>query len=92
MDLLLRTVGTYSISLPVTSTYADKRLWPNASAPPIQHFRVKLWTYTGEELKVLGAAKVDVVSFEEQKQNLELVIVAGDGPSLMGRDWLMKIH
>lgn len=30
--------------------------------------------------------------FKDQEQSLDLLIVAGDGPSLMGRDWLMKIQ
>ena len=46
-----------------------------------------LKTYTGEQIKPLGAISVQVEA-TEQKQQLELLIVPSDGPSLLGRDWL----
>jgi len=57
------------------------------AAPPIQPTNSKLRTYTGENIEVLGIANV-AVSFQEQNHNLQLLVVAGDGP----RDWLSKIR
>ena len=51
---------------------------------------VKLRTYTGEALKVLGFITV-AVEYQLQKERLKLLVVAGSDPSLMGRDWLSKI-
>ena len=40
---------------------------------------------------VLGSLEVDVV-YGDQIATLPLLIIAGDGPSLLGRDWLMKLR
>ena len=51
---------------------------------------VKLRTYTGEEIPVVGELSVKV-QCQGQVEQLPLVVVAGDGPSLLGRDWLAKL-
>jgi len=40
---------------------------------------------------VLGIANV-AVSIQEQNHNLQLLVVAGGDPGLLGRDWLSKIR
>ena len=47
-------------------------------------------TYTGEAIKVLGQITTGV-NYCNQHANLPLVVVAGTGPSLLGRDWLVAI-
>ena len=44
--------------------------------------------YTEEPIKVLGTITV-YVCYKEQK--LPLLVVAGHGPSLLGRDWLAQL-
>ena len=46
-----------------------------------------LKTYSGERLQVSGEVDVQV-QYEQQTQVLSLAVVAGSGPSLLGRDWL----
>ena len=46
--------------------------------------------YTGESLEVLGSLSV-LVEYGEQKSQLELLVIAGSGPSLLERDWLLAI-
>lgn len=48
---------------------------------------VHLKTYTGEALEILGEAEV-TVNYGEEKQQLVVYVVAGNGPNLIGRDWL----
>ena len=50
-----------------------------------------LKTYTDEHLKVTGTLNVRV-RYGDQKQKLVLVVVAGNGPSLLGRNWLKYIR
>ena len=51
-----------------------------------------LKTYTGKEIPVLGTIKVEVTLGSQRKVLvLSLVIVKGEGPSLLGRDWLMLL-
>ena len=44
-----------------------------------------------KEVKVQGNLAVDVV-YVSQRETLPLLVVSGNGPSLLGRDWLLKLH
>ena len=68
-----------------------KSLWSDGNAPPLRPTDVKLRTYTGEELKVLGSLDV-TVRYGAQKEEMSLLVVPGTGPSLLGRDWLKRIR
>ena len=48
-------------------------------------------TYTKEPLSVSGQKEVEV-QYENQKKNLIITIVEGNGPNLLGRDWLQHLH
>lgn len=50
-----------------------------------------LRTYTGEKLDIVGPVSVDV-HYKEQTVHLPLTIVASQGLSLLGRDWLQHIR
>ena len=52
---------------------------------------VHLKTYTGEALEILGEAEV-MVNYGEEKQQLVVYVVTGNGPNLMGRDWLSSLR
>ena len=55
---------------------------------PLQKTELLLKTYTGENITPVGVLKTDV----EYQQLLDLYLVKGKGPVLMGRDWLYKIR
>ena len=65
-------------------------LWCN-NASLIQQTKVKLRTYTGEILETLGQVNVQV-KYHGQKEQLPLLVVRGNGPSLLGKDWMTKIR
>ena len=48
---------------------------------------IVLKTYTDEPMQVIGQLHVHV-QYGSQTQPLVLIVVAGDGPSLFGRNWL----
>ena len=52
---------------------------------------IKLRTYTGETLKILGSIQVRV-DYQGQVEQLPLLVVNGTGPSLLGKDWMSKIR
>ena len=52
--------------------------------------QVKLRTYNGESVKILGTVDV-VVFYEGQKKQLSTLVVEGSGPNLLGRDWLKDV-
>ena len=57
---------------------------------PLKGTDVRLRMYTGESIDVLGEAVVTVV-YGEQEAKLPILVVPGNGPSLLGRNWLKLI-
>ena len=47
--------------------------------------------YSGQEIKAIGKIEVSV-EYEAQRVVLLLTIVAGTGPSILGRNWLASIN
>ena len=52
---------------------------------------VILWTYTGENLSILGSIRV-VANYNNQTNKLPLLVVVGNKPNLMGHDWLARFQ
>ena len=52
--------------------------------PTLKRAAVKLFSYTGEAIKVIGATDV-AAGYQDQREKLRLIVVAGDGRSLLGR-------
>ena len=75
---------------PVVSAETYRTLCPKELAPTRHPANVKLQNYTREELLVLGTATV-TVGYQGQEEQLSLLEVEGNGPSLLGRDWLHRI-
>ena len=62
----------------------------NKSHTTLKTTDVQLKTYTGETVEVLGAVEL-IVIYGEQTKQLVVYVVAGNGPNLMGRDWLCSL-
>ena len=77
-------------ALLVISSVTYHNLWSSQDAPVLKPDNVKLLTYTGEVVKTEGTISVRV-TYKNQKKELDLLVVQGNGPSLMGRDWLNHI-
>lgn len=58
---------------------------------PLEPAHLKLTTYSGDDIKVLGKAEVNV-TIGEENANLPLIVVEGDGIPLLGRQWLKSVH
>ncbi len=63
-------------------------LWPDVS---LQQASVRLQTYSGDPLPVLGQVEVEV-KYGKQQASLPLTVVKNGGPSLFGRDWLTRFQ
>ena len=74
-----------AVSIISEATY--RKTWTK-TRPPLRKTGVNLRTYTGESIDILGSITVRV-QYKGQKEQLDL---PGSGPSLMGRDWLLKIR
>lgn len=78
-------------SVSVLSENAYHQLWKATKAPALKKSAIKLRTYTGECIPIIGAIEVDI-DYEGQKAATKLLVVQGEGPSLLGRDILQKIR
>ncbi len=87
-DLEMEIDTGASLSLISEKTY--HQLWKKETAPPLQHTEINLRTYTGEKLEIAGTINV-TVKINGQTAELNLVVVKGGGPSLLGVDWLEKL-
>lgn len=58
---------------------------------PLEPSTLRLRSYTGDAIPVLGEAQVPV-TYEDQTLTLPLVVVHGDRPALLGRNWLRHIR
>jgi len=70
------------------SVVTQKQLFPNIK---LMKSRTQLQTYTAESLAVLGTILVKV-RYGSYVGTHTLYVVNGQGPTLLGRDWLMKIR
>ena len=75
-------------SLSIMSEETFRKHWPRVV---LQESNVKLKTYSGESVVVLGKMEARVC-YEGQQAQLPLHVVKGGSPALMGRNWLAKIE
>ena len=74
-------------SVTITSSATWQKQLPDLK---LQTSNMLLKTYTGEPLKLQGEAQV-TVCYKDQKVELPLIVAKGDGPLLLGRNWLQNI-
>ncbi len=79
------------VSVSVISEETFRSTWTREQRPCLQPSEAKLHTYTGEEIPVEGVIQTEV-DHKGQKKALPLLVVHGNGPSLLGRDWLQELH
>ena len=77
-----------SVSVVTHSTY--QKIKECSHIQPLQPSTVRLKTYTGEAIAVMGQVPVKVSSGRCDYQ-LKLLVVEGEGPNLMGRNWLREL-
>ena len=73
------------VSIVSEQTWSDK-----LKSPHLQSCSLKLQSYPSKPLDVLGSCTVKV-TVHGKTASLPLVVVKGDGISLLGRNWLEKI-
>ena len=74
-----------TVSLVLKAFYKER-----FSHVPLENTDIELKAYAGHKLPVCGQINVSV-SYQAQTGVLPLVLVDGDGPPLLGRNWINKI-
>ena len=77
-----------AVSILSEATYKSK--WSASSRPPLAYSNIVLRTYSGHKLHMLGKVGVNV-SFQGKTAKLDLIVVSNEGPTLLGRDWLVAL-
>ncbi|PFX16058.1 Uncharacterized protein K02A2.6 [Stylophora pistillata] len=73
-------------------TIIPNHVWSGVlAAKSLRQTDVRLKSYSGHEFPVLGEGKVQV-SYGDQQAFLPVIVTAGDGPALMGRNWLSVLR
>ena len=67
---------------------SEKFFWQLYPSLHLQKSKVALKTYSGEKLHVVGQSPVQVKYQQQAPLTLTLIVIKGDGPTLLGRDWL----
>lgn len=75
-------------SVTIMSESKFYNLWPGRS---LDKTEVRLQSYSKETIPVLGSTQVSVC-YDNQVAQLPLIVVKGTGPTLLGRNWLLKIQ
>ena len=87
VEMLLDTGASGSlINLP---TY--QMLQQHKVVAPLQNSSIQLRTYTGQPIRVLGRLPVQA-EYMGKLVDVCVHVVEGDGPNLMGRDWLSLLE
>ena len=76
------------VSFSIMSEEAWKK---KLSKIPLEESQMKLRTYTGEALEIVGQAQVNV-TYQDQAIKLPIQVVRGGEPGLLGRNWLKNIN
>ncbi|XP_048002806.1 uncharacterized protein LOC125239306 [Leguminivora glycinivorella] len=66
-----------------------REIW-NGNLPSLDKSKVRLTTWTENQVELLGEAEVDV-KFKNIHTKLNLLIARGNGPDLLGRDWFPNL-
>ena len=78
-------------TLSVVSEETWRRHWTRPR-PHLEHSHDTLRTYTGQCVKIKGIVDVKVEGKKGECHTLPLMVVPGNGPSLLGRNWLSMLQ
>ena len=78
-----------AVSIISESVY--KNFFEAQTSDTLQQTEAKLCTYSGEQLPVKGKLTCEV-SYEGHSYTLPLIVLTGEGPTLLGRDWMQHIQ
>ena len=87
VDMIMDT----GASLSIISRSTFDRIKDHSPSITLTPSLVRLQTYTGELLPVVGSTQLSV-RYESTVCKLSVQVVSGVGPDLMGRDWLKRLE
>lgn len=78
-------------SLSIINRGTFQRIQKQSPAVLLQPSQACLQTYTGERIPILGVAEVSV-RYDGAVATLAVQVVDGEGPNLLGRDWIKRLE
>ena len=67
-----------------------QKLWSGKIRPELADGSIKLRTYTGQKVEILGTVTI-TVKHKKTRKDLSLVVVPGTAPNLLGRGWIKEL-
>ncbi len=64
--------------------------WRKIGSPPLKKAEIKLQTYTGEDIELLGESEVQV-DYKGHVYKCKVLVTRGNRQDVMGRDWLKEM-
>ena len=92
MDVVLngRTVRM-EVDTGAAVTIVDKKIWEDIGRPKLSSSKIRLKDFSGSFIELLGSCEIDI-KYENQNLTKVLYVVKGNGPSLLGRNWLIDLQ
>lgn len=87
-ELWLRELVSARLAVSIISQKLYESAFPHL---PLEGAQIKLKTYTGQNIAVTGQFTTKV-SYEDQSEDLPVIVVNWAGPALCGRNWLQKLN
>ena len=87
VDMVLDT----GVSLSIITQMTFNQLKQHDATLTLHLSATQLLTYTGEPIPVVGTTNM-TVQYGEIVATLSAQVVVGEGPDLMGRDWLGRLN
>ena len=68
----------------------NKHVWRKIKCPKLNDTKLKSKDYSGKCLNILGQCFV-TIEYHSQRIRNKIIVIDGNGPSLLGRNWLYDI-
>ena len=90
-------IGSKSIKMEIdtgsgVSIVSENIYENNFSDFPLKQTEIKLKSYSGQKIEIVGQCEVPVKYGTAEQKILPLIVVKGNGPSLLGRNWLEELQ
>ena len=90
-DVPIKMIMDTGASLSIISRATYDRIKEHSPSVTLTPSSARLQTYTGQLIPVVGATQLSV-RYGSTVASLSIQVVAGEGPDLMGRDWLTRLN
>ncbi len=96
LDAIYATVGLNGqdmqmlVDTGAVRSLLSETTWRRIGAPPVSTARIRLVTYTGQTIELLGEVKL-AINYKGKTSRRSVLVTKGQHPDVIGRDWLHEV-